>query len=61
MIKATILALVFIAVILNIFQFYSIEEEARHNYKALNYYKTGNLFEIAIDRDNSARRRVAPV
>jgi hypothetical protein len=48
------------AILINLVQFYSIEKNTRHNYQALYRYETSNLFEIAISRDNSARRWVGP-
>ena len=48
------------AVCLNLVQFGAIEEDTRHNYKALHSYDTADIFEIAISRDTSARQRVAP-
>ena len=48
------------AVLLNLFQFGAIDEETRHNYKALHSYETADIFEIAISQDTSSRQRVAP-
>lgn len=50
----------FAALVLNVVQFRSIDAAARHNFRALHAYDTGDVFEIAIARDNSARRWVAP-
>lgn len=50
----------FAALVLNVVQFRSIDAAARHNFRALHAYDTGDVFEIAIARDNSARQRVAP-
>lgn len=55
-----IIVLISGAILLNLVQFYGIEENNRHNYRALYRYNTSNLFEIAISRDNSARRWVGP-
>ena len=49
-----------VAVIVNFLQFASIEDQTRHNYRAIQLYDTGDIFEIAISRDNNARRFVAP-
>lgn len=48
------------AVIINVVQFPIIEVTTRHNYRALHAYQTGDVFEIAISHDNSARFLVAP-
>lgn len=48
------------AVALNIAQFRAIDEETRHNYRAIHAYDTPDLFEIGIGHDNSSRRWVAP-
>jgi len=45
--------------LVNIHQYNEINKNARTNYKSLHFYKTGNLIEEAIERDNSARRYVA--
>lgn len=55
-----LVVLMVVAVVVNVFQFIGIEQEPRHNYQALFRYETGDVFEAAISRDNSARRRVAP-
>lgn len=49
-----------IAVIVNMVQFPGIEADTRHNYRAIYVYETDDLFQIAISRDGSARRWVAP-
>lgn len=49
-----------VAICFNVVQFRAIDEDTRHNYKALHSYETADIFEIAISRDNSARQRVAP-
>jgi len=49
-----------IAICINVVQFRGIDADTRHNYKALHAYDTADAFEVAISRDNSARRWVAP-
>lgn len=49
-----------VAAVLNLLEFRGIDAAARHNYQALHRYDHGDLFDIAIARDNSARQRVAP-
>ena len=44
----------------NASQLRTIDAELRHNYSALHRYGTGDIFEIGISQDNSARRWVAP-
>jgi|GEM_PF-5208988 len=48
------------AVVINVIEFAGIDKRTRHNYKALYLYEDVDLFKIAIARDNSARRYVAP-
>ena len=48
------------AVLINVAQFPGIECDARHNYRALYPYDSGDVFEIAISHDNSSRRWVGP-
>lgn len=55
-----LLVLMGIGAAANIVQFGEIDDETRHNYRALHDYDTSNLFEIAIKRDNSARKWVGP-
>lgn len=49
-----------IALVVNVVQFGGIDAAARHNFRALQAYDTGDVFDIAFARDNSARQRVAP-
>lgn len=55
-----LVVLMVIAVAVNISQFTGIDEETRHNYRAIHRYDTGDVFEVAISHDISSRRRVAP-
>lgn len=57
---AVLFVLMAAAVVINTAEFGRIDDETRHNYRALHDYDTSNLFEIAISRDNSARRWVGP-
>ena len=55
-----LLVAMIVAGLINVIQFRGIDEKTSHNFRAAQLYETGDIFEIAIARDNSARRRVAP-
>lgn len=52
--------LIGLGILLNLVQFRAIDQDTRHNYSAVHMYHTHDLFAIAINEDNSARRWVAP-
>lgn len=55
-----VVAAMAVAVGINVGQLRAIDEDTPHNYRALYAYDTPDIYEIAITRDNTARRWVAP-
>jgi hypothetical protein len=58
--RKVLLALIAIAIVINVIQFKTINDGRASNYRALSSYDTDDLFEIAISSSPSAQVRVAP-
>lgn len=58
--RSFVAILLALGVLVNVFEFSRIDDNSRHNYSALHIYPSGDIFEVAIGHDNSARRRVGP-
>lgn len=58
--RSIFIGLIAFAIFVNCVMFLFVEINTRHNYRIFSLYETNNIFDIAISRDNSARRWVAP-